>query len=156
MRDDAKLSDGFVTLSPLDPADAARLPLAAPSPPGASWRVHGPARTFAVLAGRLLGAVQVRPAAPEPGDLGGLAGHDVDLSYVLAPEARGRGFATRAVLLSCDHARAEGARRAVIVTAAGHTTASAVARRAGFAHRGQISHADGTLLDWYVRPLDRP
>ncbi|MFJ7068669.1 GNAT family N-acetyltransferase [Streptomyces sp. NPDC101115] len=153
MRDDAKLSDGVVTLSPLDPADAARLLCAVPSPPDAPWRAHGPARTFGIRAGRLVGAVQLRPAAAEPADL---AGHDVDLGFVLEPEARGRGFATRAVLLACGHARAEGARRAVIVTTAGHATASAVARRAGFAHRGQISHADGTLLDWHVRPLDRP
>ncbi|WMX43859.1 GNAT family N-acetyltransferase [Streptomyces roseicoloratus] len=167
MRDDAKLSDGVVTLSPLDPADAARLPFLPPSPPGAPWRAHGPAQAFGIRAGRLVGAVRLRPAAtragaPAPGGApaatgpSALADHDADLSFVLEPEARGRGLATRAVLLACGHARAAGARRAVIVTTAGDATASAVALRAGFAHRGQISHADGTLLDWHVRPFDRP
>ncbi|MFJ9575626.1 GNAT family N-acetyltransferase [Streptomyces sp. NPDC101191] len=172
MRDEVKLCDGVVTLSPLDPADAAPAAAeAAPVPvdaapaiaeedpaptPGASrsrhrprprWRPHGTGRTFAIRADRLVGTVELRPPAA------GTAHGDVDLSYALRPEARGRGFATRAVLLACAHAQAEGARRAVIVTAADAPAASAVAHRAGFVRRGQISHADGAVYDWYVKDL---
>ncbi|MEV5969464.1 GNAT family N-acetyltransferase [Streptomyces sp. NPDC051921] len=149
MRDDVKLCDGVVTLSPLDP-DEADAPCAAGPPPARRrerWRPHGAGRTFAIRADRLVGTVELRPPA---------AGHahgDVEVSYALRPEARGRGFATRAVLLACDHARTAGARRAVIVTAADDPAASAVARRAGFVRRGQISHADGALYDWHVKDL---
>ncbi|MFC8510044.1 GNAT family N-acetyltransferase [Streptomyces sp. NPDC057411] len=133
----AKLSDGVVTLVPPAPAEAGTTgPL-------------GPLRTFGIRAGRCVGSVALRFAAA------GLAHGDVELTYELHPEARGRGFATRAVLLACAHARCEGARRAVVQTRAEDRAGAAVARRAGFLRRGQISHRDGTLLDWYVRDLDR-
>ncbi|MFI8521737.1 GNAT family N-acetyltransferase [Streptomyces sp. NPDC085481] len=141
MREDAKLSDGVVTLSALGPADD-----------GPEDRLGtGPLRAFGIRAGRLVGTLDLRFAAT------GLARGDVDVTFALRPEARGRGFATRAVLLACAYARCEGARRAVIQARADDVpAAAAVARRAGFAHRGQISHADGVVLDWYLRDLDRP
>ncbi|MGO4634401.1 GNAT family N-acetyltransferase [Streptomyces sp. 2RAF24] len=132
----AKLSDGVVTLLPPPPAEA--------EPEG-----RDPYRSFGIRAGRCVGSVGLRFAAA------GLAHGDVDVTYRLHPEARGRGFATRAVLLACAHARCEGARRAVIQTPADDPAAAAVARRAGFLRRGQISHRDGTVVDWYVRELDR-
>lgn len=144
MRDEVKLRDGVVVLSLLDPAPAR------PDDLPERWRPHGPALTFAIRAGRPVGTLELRPATT------GFADGDADLAFVLHPDARGRGFATRAVRLACDHARTEGARRAVILVPAGHTEAAAVARRAGFARRGQISHADGTLSDWHVRELVRP
>ncbi|MFI8961669.1 GNAT family N-acetyltransferase [Streptomyces sp. NPDC053493] len=155
MRDDAKLCDGVVTLSPLGPDEATRpgeqtvTVTGAPARPAhrEPWRVHGPARTFGIRAGRLVGTVELRPAQAGP------AHGDVDVSYALEPEARGRGLATRAVLLACDHAHREGARRAVILAPAADLPAAAVARRAGFTRRGQISHRGGALLDWYVRVL---
>ncbi|MEV7281531.1 GNAT family N-acetyltransferase [Streptomyces sp. NPDC093111] len=132
----AKLSDGVVTLLPPPPAE-----------PRAG--AGEPFRSFGIRAGRCVGSVGLRFAAT------GLAHGDVDVTYRLHPEARGRGFATRAVLLACAHARCEGARRAVIQTPADDPAAAAVARRAGFLRRGQISHRDGTVVDWYVRELDR-
>ncbi|MFB9436465.1 GNAT family N-acetyltransferase [Streptomyces showdoensis] len=131
----AQLSDGVVTLLP--------------PPAAAEAGARDPVRSFGIRAGRCVGRVGLRFAAT------GLAHGDVDVTYELRPEARGRGFATRAVLLACAHARCAGARRAVIQTPAGHPAAAAVARRAGFLRRGQISHRDGTVLDWYVRELDR-
>ncbi|MEU8542076.1 GNAT family N-acetyltransferase [Streptomyces sp. NPDC048717] len=160
MRDEVKLCDGVVTLAPLHPAG----PGAGPRPEAPlphdlherwheelprRWRAHGPARAFGIRAGRPVGTVALRPAPA------GFAAGDVDLVYVLHPEARGRGLATRAVLPACAYAGAEGARRAVILTPAGRPAAAAVAHRAGFARRGQISHADGTLSDWHVRALVR-
>lgn len=136
MPETAKLSDGVVTLVPPAPADAPPLP-------------RDPLRSFGIRAGRCVGSVALRFEAA------GLARGDVDVTYELHPEARGRGFATRAVLLACAHARCEGARRAVIQTSADDRAAAAVARRAGFLRRGQISQGDGTVLDWYVRELDR-
>ncbi|MER8041476.1 GNAT family N-acetyltransferase [Streptomyces sp. NPDC094032] len=131
----AKLSDGVVTLLP-PPADE-------------DTGAGDPVRSFGIRAGRCVGSVGLRFAAA------GLAHGDVDVTYRLHPDARGRGFATRAVLLACAHARCEGARRAVIQTPADDPAAAAVARRAGFLRRGQISHRDGTVLDWYVRELAR-
>ncbi|MFJ6348470.1 MULTISPECIES: GNAT family N-acetyltransferase [unclassified Streptomyces] len=136
MPEAAKLSDGVVTLLPSTDA-------------GARAGDRDPFRSFGIRAGRCVGSVGLRFAAV------GLAHGDVDVTYRLHPEARGRGFATRAVLLACAHARCEGARRAVIQTPADDPAAAAVARRAGFLRRGQISHRDGTVLDWYVRELDR-
>ncbi|MEV6329075.1 GNAT family N-acetyltransferase [Streptomyces sp. NPDC051909] len=147
MHDEPKLSDGVVTLSPLGPDDPGRAPAHHPWEP---WRAHGPVRILGIRAGRLVGTVELRPAAA------GFARGDVDLCFSLQPEARGRGLATRAVLLACDHARAAGARRAVVLTPAAAPAVGAVARRAGFARRGQISRADGTLLDWHVKELGRP
>ncbi|MEU8620576.1 GNAT family protein [Streptomyces sp. NPDC048623] len=147
MRDDAKLSDGVVTLSPLGPDEPGRTPAHHPWEP---WRAHGPVRILGIRAGRLVGAVELRPAAA------GFARGDVDLSFVLDPDARGRGLATRAVLLACDHARAQGARRAVVLVSSAAPATGAVARRAGFTRRGQISRADGALLDWHVKELGRP
>ncbi|MFJ3904871.1 GNAT family N-acetyltransferase [Streptomyces sp. NPDC090025] len=149
MRDDAKLSDGVVTLSPPGP-DHPEQP-GHPEPDPLSWRPHGPAVVFGIRAGRLLGTLELRPARTADG----LADGDVDLRYALAPDARGRGLATRAVLLGCAHARAAGARRAVAATPVDDPAAAAVARRAGFVRRGQISRADGTAHDWWVRDLDR-
>ncbi|MER7519622.1 GNAT family N-acetyltransferase [Streptomyces sp. NPDC126499] len=167
MHEDAKLSDGVVTLSPLGPGAPDPVPTLHRPRSRAVWRVHGPARTFGIGAGRPVGTVRLSPATT------GFAHGDVELSYALLPEARGRGFATRAVRLACAHAGAQGARRAVILVpaagpaaapggsssalaAASAVSASAVARRAGFVRRGQISHADGTLWDWYVRLLTSP
>ncbi|MET8506636.1 GNAT family N-acetyltransferase [Streptomyces sp. NPDC004787] len=145
MRDEAKLSDGVVTLSPAGPDQPALPPAPHPWEP---WRAHGPVRTFGIRAGRLVGTVELRPSAA------GFGRGDVDLCFSLHPEARGRGLATRAVLLACAHARASGARRAVLLAPTACPAAGAVARRAGFVRRGQISRADGTVLDWHVKPLD--
>ncbi|MET9955127.1 GNAT family protein [Streptomyces sp. NPDC006339] len=154
MHEDAKLSDGVVTLSPLGPAEPDPAPALHRPRPGQPWRAQGPSQVFGIRAGRVVGALELRPAAT------GFAHGDVELSYALLPDARGRGFATRAVRLACAHARAQGARRAVILVPAADSADSgpsgAVARRAGFVRRGQISHADGTLWDWYVRSLARP
>ncbi|MFF5970502.1 GNAT family N-acetyltransferase [Streptomyces sp. NPDC012769] len=151
MHEDAKLTDGVVTLSPLGPGEPDPMPALHRPHPRAPWRAHGPSRAFGIRAGRVVGRVELSPAAA------GLARGDVELSYALLPDARGRGFATRAVRLACAHALARGARRAVIlVPAADPGPSGAVARRAGFARRGQISHADGALWDWYVRLLASP
>ncbi|WP_370416219.1 GNAT family N-acetyltransferase [Streptomyces fradiae] len=143
MREEAKLSDGVVTLSPLGPDDPGRTSAPHPWEP---WRAHGPVRILGIRAGRLVGTVELRPAAA------GFARGDVDLCVSLRPEARGRGLATRAVLLACDHARAAGEAPG----AAAGAGPGAVARRAGFARRGQISRADGALLDWHVKELRTP
>ncbi|GAA3387719.1 GNAT family N-acetyltransferase [Streptomyces roseoviridis] len=155
MHEDAKLSDGVVTLSPLAPGEPDPVPALHDPRLRAAWRVHGPSRAFGIGADETVGTLRLCPAAA------GLVQGDVEVSYALLPEARGRGLATRAVRLACAHVRAQGARRAVILVPAGPAApaavagVSAVARRAGFTRRGQISHADGALWDWYVRLLRR-
>ncbi|MEU8758709.1 GNAT family N-acetyltransferase [Streptomyces sp. NPDC048659] len=142
----AKLTDGVVTLVPTPPLEGTD---GATGAPGADAAAREGVRSFGIRAGHPVGSVGLRFAAA------GLARGDVDVTYELHPGARGRGFATRALLLACAHARCAGARRAVVHSPADDPAAGAVARRAGFARRGQISHRDGTLVDWYVRELDR-
>ncbi|MEV6523948.1 GNAT family protein [Longispora sp. NPDC051575] len=66
---------------------------------------------------------------------------------------RGRGLATRAVLLVCGYAAGVGAREAVIQVEPGNPASAAVARRAGFAPGGRRRRLDGTVFDWHTRDL---
>ncbi|MGW2334450.1 GNAT family N-acetyltransferase [Streptomyces sp. NPDC001685] len=95
----------------------------------------------------LAGTIDLRFAAE------GLTPGQVNVAYGLYPAWRGRGLATRAVLLVCGYAAAAGARAAVIQVEPGNAASVAVARRAGFAPGGQRFADDGTLFDRYVREL---
>lgn len=60
------------------------------------------------------------------------------LGYWLAPEARGRGFATRAVRLMTQWLFDLGAARAFLTIHSTNTASAAVARRAGFLFEGTL------------------
>ncbi|WP_308435231.1 GNAT family N-acetyltransferase [Streptomyces minutiscleroticus] len=66
---------------------------------------------------------------------------------------RGRGLATRAVILVSRCATGEGVKQAVIRVEPENAASSAVARRAGFTPGKHTHGADGTRLDWYMRDL---
>ncbi|WP_421107696.1 GNAT family N-acetyltransferase [Streptomyces sp. NEAU-S77] len=172
---EVKLSDGFVTLSPLHLEDAeahlagedealVRWLSGGPSTPQGvatyfrhcreQWDTAGPLRAFGIRAGAgaaagaaLAGTIDLRFTAE------GLAPGQVNIAYGLYPSWRGRGLATRAVLLASRYAAQEGGKVAVIRVEPENTASAAVARRAGFTPGRHTRGGDGTRLDWYVRDL---
>ncbi|MFD8009266.1 GNAT family N-acetyltransferase [Streptomyces sp. NPDC058955] len=166
-----KLSDGVVTLSPLHPDDA-EAHLAGEDDllvrwlnggPGTragvetylrhcqdQWTTAGPLRAFGIRTGSddtLAGTLDLRFAGED------LAPGEVNIAYGLYPHGRGRGLATRAVLLSLPYAAAEGGQQALIQADPANATSAAVARRAGFTTAGRRHTSHGGLLDRYTRDL---
>ena len=79
------------------------------------------------------------------GELAGLCGVDswsdedvVQIGYWVAPRARGRGFATRAVILLTRWLFDLGAARVFVTVVAGNEGSVAVARRAGLVYEGTM------------------
>jgi RimJ/RimL family protein N-acetyltransferase len=86
-------------------------------------------RSFAITdaaTGRLLGSIARHRQA----------GHRAEIGYWLAPEARGRGVATRALRLVVDWSLAQGLVRLELFTRPDNAASGAVARRAGFELEG--------------------
>lgn len=170
---ETRLSDGTITLSPLRPDDVdahlagedEQLVRWLNGGPGTregveayvrhcreQWESAGPLRAFGIRAGAdevLAGTVDLRFAGE------GLAPGQVNVAYGLYPSWRGRGLATRAVLLASRYAADEGGAEAVIQVEPDNPASAAVARRAGFTLREPASRTDagGTRFDWYVRDL---
>ena len=102
-----------------------------------SWRAFA---TTGVPSGIAFAIVDARS-----GELVGCCGVDdwstadvVQLGYWLAAGARGRGLATRAVVLFTRWLFERGAARAFLTIVAGNEASIAVARRAGFVHEGTM------------------
>jgi RimJ/RimL family protein N-acetyltransferase len=164
---DVTLSDGVVTLRPwsgedawfmaeaqADPAvrryNGSHDRLGNPAPPpsikeaeaaidhfAVNWRAFAATGTpsgvvFAILdtaSGELVGCCGVDDWSEE----------DVaQFGYWIGPEARGRGYATRAVILLTRWLFDEGAARVFLTVVAGNERSVAVARRAGFGYEGTM------------------
>ncbi|MFD0331862.1 GNAT family N-acetyltransferase [Streptacidiphilus monticola] len=95
-----------------------------------------------------------RPAVRKGRGRGQARARPGERAYGLYPPWRGRGLATRAVLLASRYAAGEGAAEAVIRVEPGNPASAAVARRAGSA-LGRPRHGgeDGAPFDWYLRDL---
>lgn len=168
---DVRMSDGIITLSPLL-LDDVEAHLAGEDEllvrwlnggPGTregveayvrhcreQWDTAGPLRAFGIRAGTdetLAGTIDLRFAGA------GLAPGQVNVAYGLYPSWRGRGLATRAVLLVLQYAAGEGGQEAVIQVEPENPGSGAVARRAGFTPTGRTHTHDGARLDQYVRNL---
>ncbi|MFI8362031.1 GNAT family N-acetyltransferase [Streptomyces sp. NPDC085612] len=168
---EVELSDGTITLRPLSPEDAEAHPAGedellvrwlngGPGTLGGvvayfrhcreQWDTAGPLRAFGIRAGAdavLAGTVDVRFEGA------GLLPGQVNLAYGLHPAWRGRGLATRAVLLAARYAAREGGAEAVIQVDRDNPASAAVARRAGFTPAAPVPRADGAPFDRYVRNL---
>ncbi|MFA7763971.1 GNAT family N-acetyltransferase [Streptomyces sp. NRRL S-448] len=168
---DVTLSDGIITLSPLRLDDVEAhltgedelLVRWLNGGPGTregveayfrhcreQWDAAGPLRAFGIRAGAheaLAGTIDLRFAGE------GLAPGQVNVAYGLYPSWRGRGLATRAVLLASRYAAAEGGKEAVIQVDPENPASSAVARRAGFTPGKQPCSNDATGFDRYIRDL---
>ncbi|MFF5446192.1 GNAT family N-acetyltransferase [Streptomyces sp. NPDC012888] len=168
---EVELSEGTITLSPLRPDDV-EAHLAGEDEllvrwlnggPGTregvdayfrhcreQWDTGGPLRAFGVRTGAdqvLAGTIDLRFAGE------GLAPGQVNVAYGLYPSWRGRGLATRAVLLASRYAAGEGAAEAVIQVEPENPASAAVARRAGFTLGKPTRSKDGTRFDRYVGDL---
>jgi RimJ/RimL family protein N-acetyltransferase len=132
-----------------------------------NWRAFG--TTGTPVAGIAFAIMDARS-----GDLVGCCGLDdwskadvAQFGYWIAPGARGRGYATRAVLLLTRWLFDQGAARVFLTIVAGNEDSVAVARRTGFVHEGtmrahgvwQGRRCDVMLfaalpLEWAMRPAD--
>ncbi|WP_281351052.1 GNAT family N-acetyltransferase [Microlunatus speluncae] len=161
------LSDGLVTLRPWSRDDAEFMAEAHADPAirrynGDHDRLGNPAppmsimdaeavidqftqdlRTFAATGDR--SGVVFAIVDTGSGELVGCCGVDdwttedvAQFGYWIAPSARGRGFATRAVILFTRWLFDEGAARVFLTVVAGNEGSVAVARRAGFVHEGTM------------------
>ncbi|MEU9595365.1 GNAT family N-acetyltransferase [Streptomyces sp. NPDC048109] len=168
---EVKLSDGIVALSPLSLDDVEAhltgedelLVRWLNGGPGTregveayirhcreQWDTAGPLRAFGIRVGAdevLVGTIDLRFAGE------GLSPGQVNVAYGLYPSWRGRGLATRAVLLATRYAASEGEAEAVIQVEPANPASAAVARRAGFTPGQQTHSKDGTRFDWYIRDL---
>jgi len=124
-----------------------------------SWRAGGPVFTFAIVhaeSGALLGMVE---ANPDYRRIAGLHEGEPNISYGLYPDARGHGYASRAVTLVMDFLQvmdflpSRGIRRAVIRVDPRNTASVNVARRLGYLCSGEIPDSPGHSLQMYIRPL---
>ena len=95
------------------------------------WRDGGAERTFAITAGgEFLGVVGI---GLESGLLG----------YWLKPEARGRGWTTRAVIAVVDWARGKGVTEFFLTTHPDNVASQRVALKAGFREIGPVDEPRG-------------
>lgn len=114
------------------------------------WDTAGPLRAFGIRVGAdeaLAGTIDLRFAGE------GLTPGQVNVAYGLYPSWRGRGLATRAVILASQYAASEGGEEAVIQVEPENPASAAVARRAGFTPGKQPHSKDATRFDWYIRDL---
>lgn len=163
-----ELTDGVVRLRPPEPADADWIVVACRDPlnqrwlPGlpdpygpadaAWWLEHcrrgweeGVAAPFVVLdadTGIRLGAIEARFGVPP------------DVGYWLAPEGRGRGAMTRALVLVTRYALEErGLESLELYTLPDNVASQRVAERAGYERRGirprHIPRRNGSISDAY-------
>jgi RimJ/RimL family protein N-acetyltransferase len=113
------------------------------------WEAGGLVHAFGVRAGsdELVGTIEVQFDQPylQPGT--------VNISYGLHPAWRGRGIATRAVLLADAHAAAAGAVQAVLRIEPGNTASIAVAQRTGYVPFRESEESDGRQFIWYTKSL---
>ena len=114
----------------------------------AQWESGGPVHAFGIRTGQdLAGTIEVQFDQPY------LKAGEVNLSYGLYPQWRGRGLATRAVNLAGIHAAGQGAVRAVIRTETGNVLSAAVARRAGYVRLLRGGEGAEEQYSWYVKDL---
>jgi RimJ/RimL family protein N-acetyltransferase len=152
------LSDGVVTLRAWEPQDAPAVYAACQDPEIARYipipqpytessarefvatrraeREGDEERSFAITdahSGAVVGAISRRRRAE----------HHAEVGYWLAPEARGRGLATRALRLVTDWSFEAGLVRLDLCTHPANAASGRVAERAGFAR-------EGVRRAWYI------
>ncbi|MFJ4700168.1 Protein N-acetyltransferase, RimJ/RimL family [Streptomyces sp. TverLS-915] len=114
------------------------------------WDTAGPLRAFGIRTGPdevLGGTIDLRFKGE------GLAPGQVNLACGPYPSWRGRGLATRAVLLACRYAASEGGAEAVIQVEPERRASAAVAQRAGFTPGEPAHSSEDTRFDRYIRDL---
>jgi RimJ/RimL family protein N-acetyltransferase len=119
-----------------------------------AWEQGGPIFGLGieeVASGRVVGMVE---ANTDHYRIEGIRPGEANISYALYPEARGKGYATRAVRLILRLLGSRGVTGAVIPVDPRNTRSIEVARRCGFRRSGSVVAADGTELVVFRRPTD--
>jgi len=148
------LSDGIIALRPAAPGRPHLLGPETAAPPVTAGSPEADELGLEIYEIVLLGDDQVvgtfglRPQAPY------LRADQVEFSYAVDKPWRGRGLATRAVILGCRYMASSGrAEEVVLRTDPANSSSVAVARRARFKFLRSIVTDDAGPLDWYVQAV---
>jgi RimJ/RimL family protein N-acetyltransferase len=119
------------------------------------WQTNGPRRNFGIVelaSGRLAGNIEAQLALPD------LAPGEANIAYAVFPSWRGRGIATRAVVLVLRWLKTvPSVHTALIRVHPDNSPSLAVARAAGFHETGTTtSEEDGTRLHRFEQSLRSP
>ncbi len=110
------------------------------------WSQGGPIFCFAIVRTedkKLLGMVETSTYVESPGSL---KDGDANISYGLYPAARGKGYATRAIVLIENFLRERGIKRAVIRVNPQNEASLKVPKRRGYSETGKITTKEGELI----------
>jgi RimJ/RimL family protein N-acetyltransferase len=173
---DIRLSDGIVTIRPFILEDA-QAHLAGEDEEQVKWlsggkstlesvqkwieentgswrRGGGPLYNFAVEDAetrKLIGMVE----ASTDTSIAGIKEGDANISYALYPDARGKGYVTKAVTLLLDFLKSRGIKRAVIRVDLKNTASANVPARLGFTKiEGIIQTEEGHSLSMFIKELE--
>lgn len=146
------LSDGIIALRPAAPGrphllgpESAAPPVTVGSPESDPLEIY---EIVLLAENQVVGTFGVRAEAPY------LRDDQAEFSYAVDPPWRGRGLATRAVILGCRYMAASGkAEEVVLRTDPANSSSVAVARRARFKFLRSIVTDDAGPLDWYVQAV---
>jgi RimJ/RimL family protein N-acetyltransferase len=118
------------------------------------WKNDGPVYNFSVrdAAGRLIGMVEANTNYQA---LRGVDEGDANISYAIYPQARRKGYASRAVTLLETFLAGRGMRRSVIRVPPENMASLGVPRRLGYEDTGKITAEDGEDVRVFVKDLQK-
>lgn len=116
------------------------------------WKNDGPIFNFAITDknNKILGMVEANSNFKE---LDGVDEGDVNISYGLYPDARGKGYATEAVKLILDFLKNKGFKKAVIRINPENENSIQVPLRCGFLENGEITTKDNEKVLIFKKEL---
>ena len=117
-----------------------------------SWQTGGHVFNFALWTaeGNLVGMVE---ANTDDSSIEGLEKGDANISYSLYPDARGKGYVTRAVDLLLEFLRSRGIKRAVIRVHPENINSMGVPLRSGFKEVDPIKDKAGNPFRVFIKQL---
>lgn len=118
-----------------------------------NWQNNGPIFNFAIwekATCRLVGMVEVNT---DYQSIEGISKGDANISYGLYPNARGKGYASRAVKLVTDFLKTKRIKRSVIRVNPKNEASIEVPRKLGYEKISRITTKKHEILDIYVKNL---
>lgn len=117
------------------------------------WQEGGPRLTFAVETltdHTLVGMVE---SNTDFKNIEGLIEGDANISYGLYPNARGKGYATRAAALMLDFLKQKGVKRAVLRIHPDNKDSLKLPERMGFKKQGTITTSKNEIFEVFTKEL---